>query len=500
MKRAGSGSRKAAFPIRAAVGSDPVIRYRMRQNERLKMRLDSADDVTRYHLKQAIRRNERAMRMDAEGDDTGWITVHPNGGKGVPVKIEDGEVTAGAGGALNGVELSEAESQPLSELKASSSGSSSSGSSTTSSSSSGTSLSGSGSGIASGAKISSTVTGPTAEMLNDKVNEAYSNSSSTKELQDSLVGIIGQLDIGGTVSIPDSSGKIKVFKKEHDDTYRFGSLTFTDREVIRYFTNTSDQTKAPILETVSRSDTPLTKGDETKIAEVAAAEKAYEENPPEETRGHVEYSDVERSNAKFHNESPDNYNRALQVIRDTGYDEVQAAAVVDAVNRFTNGYETGIREAQEQSDADADSLTGEERFCLERANTLEQYIEDAPKYEGAIYRGIALDDDAYDSLLKQIENGEELDQKGLSSWTSEKSVAEEFCDGNYSESGGTVNEVLFVNTGGTKQGVSVKHISRYDHENEVMVSSKSRQIATNAYEETTDDGRRRLIVECCEAQ
>ena len=109
MKRAGSRRREAAFPIRAAVVSDPVTRYRMRQNERLKMRLDSADDVTRYHLKQAIRRNERAMRMDADEDDIDWITVN-----GSHIPLIDGEAVGGAEGNLNGEDFSEAKSEETS--------------------------------------------------------------------------------------------------------------------------------------------------------------------------------------------------------------------------------------------------------------------------------------------------------------------------------------------------------------------------------------------------
>ena len=92
--------------------------YRRKRRKRLQMRLDSSTSAAE---KKRIR---RAIRLDVEGD-TGWITLE----NGNHVMIENGTVTGGAEGSLNGTTLSNAESKPLSELQESSGKSSSSSSS-----------------------------------------------------------------------------------------------------------------------------------------------------------------------------------------------------------------------------------------------------------------------------------------------------------------------------------------------------------------------------------
>ena len=96
-------NRISAYPVNRK--TDAVVRYRLRQNERIRMRLDSADDITRYHLKQIIRLNERKIRTDADAEDIDWITVN-----GSHIPLIDGEAVGGAEGNLTGEDFSEAES------------------------------------------------------------------------------------------------------------------------------------------------------------------------------------------------------------------------------------------------------------------------------------------------------------------------------------------------------------------------------------------------------
>lgn len=63
---------------------------------------------------------------------------------------------------------------------------------------------------------------------------------------------------------------------------------------------------------------------------------------------------------------------------------------------------------------------------------IEDFIAKHPKYNGKIWRGIALEkkkgEDYIKRLEKQIKNGYPIDMKGLSSWSSAESIAEEFAD------------------------------------------------------------------------
>lgn len=79
------------------------------------------------------------------------------------------------------------------------------------------------------------------------------------------------------------------------------------------------------------------------------------------------------------------YRRILQIKENTGFNDEEARAIYDAVRDYTdNGY-TAIRQGKSER----------------QAKLIEQLIERHPKYEGRIYRGIAVDDDSFIAKLRK---------------------------------------------------------------------------------------------------
>lgn len=103
---------------------------------------------------------------------------------------------------------------------------------------------------------------------------------------------------------------------------------------------------------------------------------------------------------------------------------------------------------------------------FEKAKTIDSYIKKAPKYQGEIYRGLSLDDKAIEQFKKGgtfIENG------NLSSWTSDKSVAQMFADGRSEELG---TKQVIIRTSNHPQSTPAAHLSIFgSDEAEVLVSN-----------------------------
>jgi hypothetical protein len=94
------------------------------------------------------------------------------------------------------------------------------------------------------------------------------------------------------------------------------------------------------------------------------------------------------------------------------------------------------------------------------AENIEFYIQKSEPYQGTIYRGIAVRANDLDSL----KIGQAVDMKGTSSWSSDKYVAKDFADNRDGE-----KKIVFV-TNSPEKSASIKHLSDYEEESEVVVS------------------------------
>jgi len=118
------------------------------------------------------------------------------------------------------------------------------------------------------------------------------------------------------------------------------------------------------------------------------------------------------------------------------------------------------------------------------SDKLEEYIAKAPKWEGKpLYRGVSLNQ----SAVEELKIGTVLRQGGTSSWTDDVKIAKIFTEKN---TFGTQTSVLF-RVEATNQGTSVRHISKYFSENEVVISKKAKH---EIYKIEKSNGGKQLIV------
>ena len=115
----------------------------------------------------------------------------------------------------------------------------------------------------------------------------------------------------------------------------------------------------------------------------------------------------------------------------------------------------------------------------ERAAIIEDFIDKAPKFKGAVYRGIALDN-------MPFKKGMVIDMAGTSSWSASEKVAKGFANSK-------INKEHCVNFTAKKvsKGVELDHIFKGDEiggEQEVLVSKDSKFKVIGMYEEKVSVG------------
>ena len=120
---------------------------------------------------------------------------------------------------------------------------------------------------------------------------------------------------------------------------------------------------------------------------------------------------------------------------------------------------------------------------------IDEYIHNAPKWEGTVYRGINISESTAQSIL----DSGEVDMLGPSSWSSEENVAQRFSTGDE-----PVNMVFILND--NQSGASITHIATYNGgESEVLAPSGIRYGIDNT-REVYQSGRRYIYVDVHEIQ
>ena len=182
-------------------------------------------------------------------------------------------------------------------------------------------------------------------------------------------------------------------------------------------------------------------------------------------RKQLERAEIDTSGKKFQNSFQELMYKsnefkkinAKQTMEDTGVNEEEARDMNASIAVFTgNGY-MKIRDLKNKEYDKSREL-------------IEKYIENAPPFDGDIYRGIALNDGG--AFAKKLFPGNELDMEGISSWTDVKSIAEKFANKRDDASYGVVFKCK------NKNGVGVKHLSNIPSESEVLQSQKTKFIIT----------------------
>jgi len=145
------------------------------------------------------------------------------------------------------------------------------------------------------------------------------------------------------------------------------------------------------------------------------------------------------------------------VMKDVGFDKKKADDTVRAVESFTGMGYLNIRSVQ------TGSLPVADIGYKEQAEIIEEYIKKAPHFNQPIYRG--LHPTKGSNLLKfvDVKVGDVVDMKGTSSWTSSKESGQK----------NAISGVLF-RAESVNKGTSVKHLSAFPSEDEVLVSKDAK--------------------------
>ena len=144
-------------------------------------------------------------------------------------------------------------------------------------------------------------------------------------------------------------------------------------------------------------------------------------------------------------------------------DEV-ARELNSAVNDYSDRSYSIVREYQRGQ------KTRNDQKAADVSKKLETYIEKAPKWGGsATYRGVS------SATVPKV--GDVIDMGGTSSWTTKSGIAASFAS-TAKESGLGGNAIVFK-SGTQKKGTSIRHLSHSPHEDEVVVSRKSRYMVSS---------------------
>lgn len=148
-------------------------------------------------------------------------------------------------------------------------------------------------------------------------------------------------------------------------------------------------------------------------------------------------------------------------------DKFTANQIVQSIIRWSDGVYANIRKAQQENNVTSP--------FYKIAKYLEEYIDKSPKWKGKpIYRGVHLTQEQID----EYNVGDVKDMMGLSSWTSEKIVANMFAENNKKQG---EQEVIFISNNGTNQGSSITQLAKYPEEAEILISSQAMFKVTKKY-------------------
>lgn len=166
---------------------------------------------------------------------------------------------------------------------------------------------------------------------------------------------------------------------------------------------------------------------------------------------------------------------ARQTMEDIGVSEKEARDINKNIASYTG---TGFLKIRDLSNRDFD----------EARSLIDKYIEKAPPYDGEIYRGLAFNDGG--NFSKDLQNGNVIDMKGISSWSSNQEIAEKFIN----KLNNATYGVLFNCK--NKKGVGIHHLSVLPNEEEVLQSSNAKFKINNVKVFTNKRGLKVYQIDC----
>ncbi len=140
----------------------------------------------------------------------------------------------------------------------------------------------------------------------------------------------------------------------------------------------------------------------------------------------------------------------------------KAEELAKSVIAFSSGSDSDIRKSQVNADYESD--------YFQDAKNCEEFIRRAPKYGNTdpLFRGIHVSEEKAKEFILKIKTGGMIDQLGVASWSTDKEIAKKFA-----RRKAKVGEIKVIfRISGTKMGASIRGISTYSGEDEVLISGE----------------------------
>jgi hypothetical protein len=167
------------------------------------------------------------------------------------------------------------------------------------------------------------------------------------------------------------------------------------------------------------------------------------------------------------------------VSKKTGLSIGEAKKAVDAIHQFTASEYAGLRsldKSKGRKDPEIDAIY--------------KFLDKAPKYKGELYRGINFTTkQELESYLKFIGDSKGIQLKAMSSFSSSKSIAEEFASGATGTGVGSGRYGVILHVNSNKSGASIRKFSNLPEEDEVLVPKGAKYRVTSASQRTADGKR-----------
>uniref|UniRef100_A0A6M3LUR3 ADP ribosyltransferase domain-containing protein n=1 Tax=viral metagenome TaxID=1070528 RepID=A0A6M3LUR3_9ZZZZ len=247
----------------------------------------------------------------------------------------------------------------------------------------------------------------------------------------------------------------------------------------RWITLGKKDGEGPARRVLLDKDGKIIGGDVPKEEQGKKIESLGEENKQPSEESKIEKKQVSRGHVGgLKNEE--------QVIEDiqksTNVSKELATKSYETVQFYSDGGYTDIR-------------TGKDK---QGVKILEDFIERSPKWpiDKSIYRGMNVDE----SFFQSLKLGKSIDMKGISSWSSEQKVAQEYTIAGWAVGGkerkkgiGIVFQLKADNA------TAISHISEVQHEQEVLLSGKSK-ILISSINKREVNGEKIWFIECREGK
>lgn len=193
---------------------------------------------------------------------------------------------------------------------------------------------------------------------------------------------------------------------------------------------------------------------------------------PDNTKDQVAVNNkTQKTHKDWHKNDYTNAEIDKRVAQDLNTDTNTARKLREAVTEYSGSGYGAIRDAAKYADDPKyKPLTTAEKNNIRTAKRLEEFIQRSEKWEGSeLYRGIKVEKNVAKDIIQKATNGEPMDMRGPSSWSTKKSTAESFASTALDDH----VEIIF-HLGGKANGTSIKHLSKFQHEDEVLLSKNAR--------------------------